>query len=175
MAYEGEIARFCPGARYDFGNCYAVAVSGDAANPCGHLILNLGGTACDGMYFHAVGDPQGRGLGKMLGYPLQMNQGQFLRYITECKKVVWRRDKVELPNPDAAMRRLEELLTHEWLWLVLWNNCVSFVEDVIHHGGSHAGMLIHCPALHWATGQAVKPPPGTRGIPQARPSRWLQP
>jgi len=43
MAYEGETMRECPPDPYNFSDTFAVVVSGDGPNFCGHLILNVGG------------------------------------------------------------------------------------------------------------------------------------
>ena len=47
MKYLGEQMLSCPLNAFDFSNTYAVVVSGDGPNFCGHLLLNVGGTgAC---------------------------------------------------------------------------------------------------------------------------------
>lgn len=50
-----------------------------------------------------------------------------------------------IPDPDAAHKKLEELLAKQWTWFVLPNNCASFVEDVVKAGGSNAGLYFNCP------------------------------
>ena len=73
MAYEGTILAACGVIHPDFTDTYVVLVSGDTGNPCGHvLIFDKKG----GYYFHAVGDPDGSGVGKACGYPLYMNGGR---------------------------------------------------------------------------------------------------
>jgi hypothetical protein len=43
--------------------------------------------------------------------------------------------------------KLEELLSKSWLWGVLPNNCVAFVEEVIAAGGGTWSSGSNCPAI----------------------------
>lgn len=149
MPYEGEVATWCPGSGYDFSNTWAVTVSGSSWNPCGHMILNVGG--CGGTYFHVTGRPAGVDGHRYPGlswYPMQMRGTTFYRYLTENKKVEWKRWRIPLTNPAGALKRLEDLLTNRWLWKVLPHNCVAFVESVVEAGGVKKEILLtNCPAL----------------------------
>jgi hypothetical protein len=58
-----------------------------------------------------------------------------------------RRWRIQIPDPAGAHRKLEELLAKQWRWLVLPNNCTSFVEEVVQAGGSKAGMYFNCPSV----------------------------
>ena len=127
---------FCPAKAYDFANTYAVVVTGTAPNPCGHLILNLGGSV--GNYFHVAG---------IITKPRMMTQNGYERYLLENKKKELKRFRISISNPDKAMKKLEELMSKNWIWGVLPHNCASFVEDIVHAGGSAAGLYSNCPAL----------------------------
>lgn len=58
---------------------------------------------------------------------------------TEGGKHEIRRKIVPISDPLGAHRKLEELLAKRWQWLLLPNNCVSFVEEIVLAGGSKAG------------------------------------
>ena len=77
MPYEGETLTYCPADMFDFGNAYAVIVSGARLNPYGHMLLNTGGKG--GNYFQ-VSD--------VYGVPRMMNEEQFQRYLTENGKTI---------------------------------------------------------------------------------------
>jgi len=118
----------------DFKHCCAVIVTGDFGNPCGHALLHTGG----GLYFHVAG---------RFNQPKLMSRTGYGRYLRENDKQELRRFIVPIPNPAGAHRKLEELLAKPWRWLVLPNNCVSFVEEVVLAGGSNAGMHFNCPRM----------------------------
>lgn len=144
MAYEGEILFGCNVIHPQFTDTYVVAVTGDGPNVCGHLLVydNSGG-----YYFHAVGDPGASGVGKVLGYPMYMNDAGYRRYLATTGKKEIRRRKVVLPNPAGARDFVEARLADKWLWGVLPHNCVSFVEAVISAGGGSWGSYSNCPAV----------------------------
>ncbi|HWA59332.1 MAG TPA: hypothetical protein VG692_18915 [Gemmatimonadales bacterium] len=144
MAYEGDVLMACGLVQPDFTETYIVAVSGDGPNVCGHLLVY---DARGGYYFHAVGDPGGRGLGKMVGYPLYMTDAGYRRYLSECGKTELRRRRVSLPNPAGARDFIENRLADTWAWGVLPHNCVAFVEAVISAGGGSWGSYSNCPAI----------------------------
>ena len=136
MGYEGDVMLSCPPDEFDFSNTYAVVVSGDGPNFCGHLILNLGGLG--GMYFHVAG---------IHTYPRQMTEAGYRIYLKDAGKKELKRFKVSITKPDDAMLELEQLLSGKWTWGVLPHNCASFVEDIVQAGGSAAGLYSNCPAL----------------------------
>jgi hypothetical protein len=131
--YTGEIMLQCV-QPFNFTQTFAVVVSGDTWNPCGHMLLNTGGQA--GWYFHVAA---------VRGKPRFMRESGFQRYLKEHKKRELRRTFIPIPNPDGANAKLEELLAKQWTWFVLPNNCASFVEDVVKAGGSDAGLYSNCP------------------------------
>lgn len=145
MAYEGEVLTACGAISIDLSDAYIIAVSGDGPNICGHLLLysSKGG----GYYFHVTGDPNAKGLGKVRGYPMYMNDAGYRRYLKETGKSELRRKPISLPNPDAAFLYIESLLAEKWTWGVLPHNCVAFVEAVIQAGGGNWGSYSNCPAL----------------------------
>jgi hypothetical protein len=133
--YIGDIMYQCLVKPFDFKNAYAVVVSGASWNPCGHMLLNTGGQG--GWYFH---------IAERKGNPRFMREAGYLRYLKEHQKRELRRTFISIPNPEAAHRKLEELLAKQWSWFVLPNNCASFVEDVVQAGGSTAGLYSNCPS-----------------------------
>lgn len=136
MAYEGDLMNYCPAELYNFADTSAVVVSGAMLNPCGHMILNVGGRT--GYYMHVAGARD---------YPRYMNEQGYRRYLEENGKHEIRRTPVKITNVNAAMLKLEELLAAKWNWGVLPHNCASFVEEVVQAGGSTAGLWLNCPSI----------------------------
>ena len=136
MAYEGETMIKCPHDAYNFSNTFAVVVSGDGPNFCGHLILNLGGLG--GSYFHVAG---------LRTEPKLMSEQGYRRYLKETAKKEIKRFKVKISKPIDAMLKIEQLLSAPWTWGLLPHNCASFVENIVAAGGSSAGLYSNCPAL----------------------------
>jgi hypothetical protein len=132
--YHGDVMLQCPLKPWDFKHCCAVVVSGDGINFCGHTLLHTGGD----WYFHVAG---------VNDVPKFMRESGYQRYLKENGKHEIRRWIVKLPNPAGAHAKLEELLTKQWLWLVLPHNCANFVEEVVRAGGSKAGMYFNCPTV----------------------------
>lgn len=134
--YVGEIMHKCMLRPFDFKHAFAVVVSGATWNPCGHMLLNTGGSG--GWYFHVA---------ERKGNPRFLRADGYRRYLQEHQKRELRRTFVSVPNPGGAHQRLEELLAKQWSWFVLPNNCASFVEEVVAAGGSKAGLYLNCPAI----------------------------
>lgn len=132
--YAGDVMVLCPVNPPEFKHTCAVIVSGDGINICGHTLLHTGG----GWYFHVAGKND---------LPKFMRENGFKRYLKENKKHEIRRWLVPISDPAGAHRKLQELLAKQWRWLVLPNNCVSFVEEVVRAGGSNVGMYLNCPTL----------------------------
>jgi len=141
MGYHGEILTYTPGD-LDFTVVYAVIVSGDFPNPCGHALLfvprQYGISSSDGSYFQVA---------EMNGFPRIMSESGYYRYLRTNRKTEITRYAVSLPNPDGAVNRLVEVMQKKWLWMVLPNNCAAFVEDIVRAGGSSAGLYSNCPRL----------------------------
>jgi hypothetical protein len=136
MAFVGEILDACGIIDIDFSNTYVVAVSGDGPNVCGHLLVCAGNRG--GYYFHVA---------ELHGYPRYMNEAGYRQYLRESGKIEVRRRRIELPSPNGALLYLEGLLAEKWTWLVVPNNCVTFVEEVIRAGGGSWGSHTNCPAV----------------------------
>jgi hypothetical protein len=137
--YEGDVLTECPGD-LDFSVVYAVIVSGDFPNPCGHALLfvpkKFMSSPTDGSYFQVAG---------VYTYPRIIDEHGYRRYLRENKKKELDRYAVPLLNPETAQDRLEQLAQKKWAWLVLPHNCAAFVEDVASAGGSTAGLYSNCP------------------------------
>lgn len=131
--YTGDEMILCPLKTADFKHTCAVIVSGDGINVCGHALLHVG----NGWYSHVAGKND---------LPKFMSESGYMRYLRENGKREIRRWLVPLPNPAGAHKKLEELLAKKWRWLVLPNNCASFVEEIVQAGGSNAGMYMNCPS-----------------------------
>lgn len=140
MSYHGETLNQCGGLDLDLSKAAVVAVSGDGPNVCGHLMLfvNSGG----GFYFHVA---------ELRGRPRYMTQDGYQRYLSEAGKSELRRLPVSIPNPNAARSELERILSGNWTWLVVPNNCVAFVEEVIAAGGGTWASASNCPAVATAS------------------------
>ncbi|MCF0075099.1 hypothetical protein LZD49_31735 [Dyadobacter sp. CY261] len=153
--FEGNEMNSCPIKMFDFSNAVVVVVSGAILNPCGHMLIQLGAeTASDTVYLHVAGGTGsgGRGIMEVSGIrarPKWMNQDEFKRYLKENEKKVEKRIKLNLNNPQAAMLKLEQMLSVKWTWGILPNNCSSFVEKIISAGGGSGGLWTNCP--NWAT------------------------
>ena len=140
MSYQGEELKKVPD-NLSFSMIYAVIVSGDGPNPCGHALLYVPFqkelSAGGGYYFQIAG---------VYKYPHIMDQKGYARYIDENGKDELSRYGVYLKNPDGAKKKLESLVGEKWAWAVLPNNCAAFVEDVAKAGGSSAGLWSNCPS-----------------------------
>lgn len=134
-AYIGEMMHNCFVQPSNFNHTCVVVVSGDSINFCGHALLHIGGT---GWYFHVAGFNE---------VPRYMSEAGYQRYLKEGEKHEIRRWSVPIPDPLGAHRKLEELLATRWQWLLLPNNCVSFVEEIVFAGGSNAHLHYNCPTL----------------------------
>lgn len=131
--YEGDEMILCPLDITDFKHTCAVIVSGDPGNFCGHALLHVGNS----WYFHVAG---------FYKVPKFLHESGYQRYLKETGKREIRRWIVKIPDPRGAHQKLHELLKKPWLWLLLPNNCTTFVEEVLQAGGSKAGMYLNCPA-----------------------------
>jgi hypothetical protein len=137
MAYAGEVLNQCGLISVDLSSVTLVAVSGDGPNVCGHLLLQAGNGA-GGIYFHVA---------EFHGPPRYMTADGYQRYLREAGKMELRRVALSLPNPQGAMMFLEKIMSEDWLWLALPNNCVTFVEEVIKAGGGKWSSMSNCPSV----------------------------
>ena len=133
--YEGDELNVCMARAFDFNITTAIVVSGDALNPCGHMMLKVGGV--NGYYFHTAGGIHAR--------PKFMQEAGFQRYLRECRKRVISRRPIAITDPMAAQAKLDELMSKKWTWMIVPNNCASFVEEIVRAGGSDAGLYFNCP------------------------------
>lgn len=137
--YSGDPAWSLPSLNLkalDFSKIYAIEVTGSFPNPCGHMLLNIGGPG--GWYFH---------VSKRKALPDVMGEVGYRRYLTDNKKTEKNRYEIPLSNPAGAQLELEQQLKEKWRWFVLPHNCVSFVETIAHAGGSNSGLYSNCPKL----------------------------
>jgi hypothetical protein len=91
-----------------------------------------------GYYFHVA---EARGLPRYM-----RGDAGFQRYLKEEGKKEVSRTRVFLKDPEAAHRKLEQLLAENWTWFILPHNCASFAETVLQAGGTTAGLYSNCPA-----------------------------
>lgn len=134
MGYIGTVKEVGGGIPLDLGWVAVVHVSGDGINVCGHALLHIQ----SGYYFHVAA---------IRDYPRYMDENGYRRYLRENDKQELGRRVMSLPRPDDAATRLDELMASRWTWLVLPNNCVSFVEEVIAAGGGTWSSMSNCPAV----------------------------
>lgn len=141
MAYHGDVLTYCP-SDVDFSVVYAVVVSGDFPNPCGHALLFVPSayaiSSDHGYYFQVA---------QAYGLPLIMDKDGYGRYLKDNGKTEITRYAVSISNPDGSYQKLVDLMGKKWVWGVLPNNCAAFVEDVVRAGGSSAGLYSNCPRL----------------------------
>ncbi|MEZ5429413.1 MAG: hypothetical protein R2747_24400 [Pyrinomonadaceae bacterium] len=137
MGYAGEVLDQCGAIVLDCSNVVVVAVSGDGPNVCGHLLIKIG-SGSNTYYFHVA---------EFHGPPRYMTEAGYRRYLREAGKTEIRRVPLSLPDPHSAELYLEELSANNWTWLVLPNNCVAFVEEVIHAGGGTWSSYSNCPSV----------------------------
>jgi hypothetical protein len=137
MAYSGEVLDACGVIAIDCSNVAVVAVSGGGPNVCGHLLLYTGPRR-GGYYFHVA---------EFRGHPRYMSESDYRRYLRQAGKTELRRRYLALPNPNGALLYLEELMANTWIWGVLPNNCVAFVEEVIRAGGGMWASYSNCPDI----------------------------
>jgi hypothetical protein len=132
---EGKVLQGGEALALNWNYTYAVAVSGSKWNPCGHMMLNVGGEH-SGTYFQ---------VGSMFGKPRYLDPPGFRRYLKENdQKELWR-VRVQIARPNRASQRLMQLMFEHWFWAVLPHNCVAFVESIVQAGGSSFGMYSNCP------------------------------
>lgn len=132
MAFDGEVLDVCIPIQFAAAAC--VIVTGDRLNPCGHALL-----WADGHYFH---------IAEFHGRPKHMDEQGFQRYLSENGKSELGRHRRQLQWPNEAYVKLNELLIKPWLWMMLPNNCIVFVEEVLQAGGAtNFGLYSNCPTL----------------------------
>jgi hypothetical protein len=135
MTYLGEHLYTCAVIPFYWHQVQVVIVSGWGPNACGHTMLRAGN-----YYFHIDGRQN---------LPWFLDEAGFKRYLRENDKNELWRFPVTLPKPEAAQRKLEELMANRWKWWGLWNNCATFVETVMTAGGANIASIGNCPALGW--------------------------
>ena len=135
MAYVGERLYQCSAIPFNWNSAHLVVVSGSGPNFCGHAVVNAGA-----YYFHIDG---------LHDFPWYMTEPGYRRYLKETGKRELRRTRVPLSNPDGAQQKLDELAVKRWRWMVLPNNCASYVEEILKAGGSKRSNLLNCPVVRW--------------------------
>lgn len=113
---------------------YVITVNGSSLNPCGHMLLNVGGHG--GTYTH---------IAEVNGYPYFMNQKGYERYLAENGKIELKRERVIVPKPQKAKKKLQKLKYERWTWMILPNNCAHYVEEILQAGGSDFNLKTNCP------------------------------
>ena len=132
MAFVGSEMSSCFSVPFTSAAC--VVVSGDGINVCGHALLYA-----DGYYFHVAG---------VYDRPRYMTEDGYRQYLTEAGKTELGRYRRFLSLPAAAYTKLTRLMSDRWLWGVLPNNCIVFVEEVLQAGGAtNFGLYSNCPVL----------------------------
>ncbi len=133
--YDGAPVGYFPQLdldKFSMEKIYPIVVTG--STPCGHMLVNVGGTG--GWYFH---------IHTWYDYPFVMDEQGYQRYLRENGKREVFRYEIEIPEPEKARKALKSLLRKTWFWLVLPHNCVGFAEAVAQAGGSSFGLYFNCP------------------------------
>lgn len=115
--------------------CFVVGVSGIPINPCGHVLLEVGG-----FYFHV----------SRLGSrnPQWMDFAGLKRYFRENDKALLYREPVDdVVTPAKSLAHLGTLLRKRWTFGGVYNNCVTFAEDVVRAGYSQWDLEPHTPVV----------------------------
>jgi hypothetical protein len=132
MKYMGSEMLECLNLPLSSAAC--IIVSGDGINLCGHALLHA-----SGYYFHIAG---------VYERPRYMSELGYRRYLAESGKTELGRYPRRLTRPAAAYAKLQQLMGARWLWGVLPNNCIVFVEQVLQAGGAtNFGLYSNCPVL----------------------------
>ena len=135
MSFNGHHLYSRRAIPFDWTSAHLVVVSGWGPNFCGHAVVNAGP-----FYFHIDGPND---------FPRYFSQAEYHRYLRENEKREIRRVRVPLPNPEGAQRKLEELSARRWKWMVLPNNCATYVEEIFRAGGSSFSSTLNCPIGGW--------------------------
>ncbi|KTC72407.1 hypothetical protein Lbir_1182 [Legionella birminghamensis] len=100
--------------------------TGFGAGPgLGHTLLHLGE---DKGYVHING---------LYNYPIYVSDAHFRDfYLDKWQKRVIAIQKVNVPNPDGAMRELVQLCQKTWLWGGPLHNCFHFCKQILLAGGA---------------------------------------
>jgi hypothetical protein len=132
MRYVGSELSECLNVPFTSAAC--VIVSGDGINLCGHALLYA-----SGYYYHVAG---------VYDRPRYMSEQGYRRYLAEAGKAELGRYPRHLTRPGAAYSKLQQLMSARWLWGVLPNNCIVFVEQVLQAGGAtNFGLYSNCPVM----------------------------
>lgn len=124
--YCGSHLYNCRARSYDWSSTWAVIVSGDGMNFCGHTLLQVGNDR-----FHIDGPNE---------FPWYLSPAGYRRYLLENGKRQLRADRIHIPDPGAAQIRLEELTARRWLRGGVAHHCATFVQEIIRSGGSRVGL-----------------------------------
>ena len=108
-----------------------VVVSGTGPNFCGHMMLRV-----DDYYFHTSG---------VYDHPMYITVSEYDTYLKKNEKTELFRTRRILYDKNAARDKLKNLLSEKWLWLIIPNNCVDFVEEVIGAGENDFNLISNCP------------------------------
>ena len=136
MPCIGEHMYHCQAIPFDWNHTHIIVVSGTGPNFCGHALVNAGT-----YYFHVDG---------LNAKPHYMDEQGFKKYLKENEKRELQRKRVKVPNHHRAQKKLEKLSAKNWRWLVLPNNCASYVEEMLAAGGSKISNALNCPVSLWA-------------------------
>lgn len=124
--------------KLDWSQAAFVVISGSSTNPCGHALLYVGGGF--GHYFHVPGIP------RWYDRPFYISGSEFRTYLSRAGKKEVGRKALGIPCPEAAEKRLKELMGRRWTYGILPQNCVSFIQQVAQAGGNFWNFS-NCPHL----------------------------
>jgi hypothetical protein len=138
MAYIGDELNGKPlPNNLDWSRTEVVLVSGDFWNPCGHVLLFVGGGF--GHYFQYA-------TVSVYGFATYIDsEANYKRFLFENKKVEFSRKRLTIPEPKKAEERLTKLMHNRWAYGLFVHNCATFTEEVVKAGGNFWDFPDACP------------------------------
>jgi hypothetical protein len=131
---DGREIESCDLDLFRYKQLSVIVVTGASYNPCGHALLNVGGTS--GYYIHVAG---------WHSKPHFMTQGDYETYLAGHGKQEILRKQVYVPFLDSALLYLERVVSKTWSYGLVVHNCATLVEDVFKAGGAYLNFNYNCP------------------------------
>lgn len=117
-----------------------VTVTSDTEwNPCGHTMLFV-----NGYYFH---------IAQFSGLPYWFPKSDLNKVLKRkdgngFNRIIHVEEVHNIPNPEGSKAFLIEQMKSVWNFMLVINNCVTFIKRVLGEGGLKVDGLFNCP-LHF--------------------------
>lgn len=138
MSINGHVLKGCDISLFKSWEFEIIVVTGSKINFCGHILLKIGGPF--GYYVHVPGPQLGR-----VEPPHYLSEAEYKNYLVGYRKKELLRKAIHVPYPMGALRRMEQLLSENWNYLLVTSNCVTFVEEILKHGRFFLSIRANCP------------------------------